>query len=324
MTGRNTRADVIYIGGASRSGSTLIAEALGAQPGVFNGGELALFWRDAARGNHCACGERLTECALWGRALNEVQDQTGIGADDYKMLASVRANLSHTTRPQRLYAMLRDRACWTREERALVESSTVLLNAVKRLADADVVVDASKTLPGMLFHRLMNSSRIGLLHLIRDPRAVAASTLRSRDVQRGNEASLPPGSGLPVAIARWCWANSTTLATSRFRMVSPTVTLRYEDFVEHPDALLYHVCHRFDVPFEPSTLNGRVLHLPHQSHAAVGNPRRGSQTTPIVLDDRWQTELSTTQQHIVRAITWPLYGTMGSTNRSLRGWYGTS
>ena len=297
--------DVIYVAGPARSGSTLLGEILGSQPGVFNAGELSLFWRDAARGNSCACGEPLTSCILWGAALERVRVRIGLRTDQYQVLADARAELARTTRPRRLTEMVRrDPSNWSAAQRLLVTATAALHEAALRIHGATTLVDTSKTLPALRFHGLLPHRRLTVVHLIRDPRAVVASTMRSRDVLRGNPGSLPPGGNLGMAITRWWWANCTAMVGAR--TTHRALRLRYEDLIASPAARTREVCETAGIGFDATTLADSVLRPPTRSHAAVGNPRRGAELTPLTLDDRWRHELSPQLQYLIRAVTWPL------------------
>ena len=277
---------------------------LGAQPGVLDGGEMALFWRDAARGNTCACGEPLTSCELWGAALRRVQTELGVTPSDYQALARERARISRTTRPLRLIAMRRKPATWTASEQRLIEATSLLIDAALDEAGAEVLVDTSKTLPALLFQQLTPQRPLTLVHLIRDARAVVASTVRSRAVVRGNDESLPPGGSLTTAIGRWLWSNLT--ATIGRRMLRTGRKVRYEALMASPEAVVRSICQDAGIAYDPATLVGDELRSNTPSHAAVGNPRRGAAVTQLVADERWRTELPRSSQHLVRAATWPL------------------
>ncbi|MGH2812195.1 MAG: hypothetical protein ACRDI1_05730, partial [Actinomycetota bacterium] len=57
---------VLYIGGAGRSGSTLLDLMLGQLPGFFAAGELKYVWdRGLLRNELCGCGSSFRECPFW-------------------------------------------------------------------------------------------------------------------------------------------------------------------------------------------------------------------------------------------------------------------
>ncbi|MDQ3324746.1 MAG: sulfotransferase, partial [Actinomycetota bacterium] len=63
---------IVYVGGWMRSGTTLLCQALGSSPGALALGEVSGVWRAAELGRSCSCGQSITECAVWGAALDSV------------------------------------------------------------------------------------------------------------------------------------------------------------------------------------------------------------------------------------------------------------
>ena len=64
------RVRILYIGGSTRTGSTVLDSLLGAFPGVFSGGELTFLWRYGVReGGRCSCGVAVVSCPVWSEVL---------------------------------------------------------------------------------------------------------------------------------------------------------------------------------------------------------------------------------------------------------------
>lgn len=299
---------VIYIGGAARSGSSLLGEILGAQPGVLNVGELSLFWWAADRGDRCACGEPIRSCQLWGTVLEKLRETHGVHPREYGQLARARAALAHTTRPQRLMKLRSQPEAMSADERRLVEATEALMDTALVERGASVVVDSSKTLAALLFHQLCQPVDLRFVHLVRDPRAVVASTVRSRGVTAGNAESLPPGGSAVTGVVRWSWMNLT--AGVGARMVPRRVRFSYESLMADPESVVQGLCRFADVNFDSDTLEGRQLRLPTASHAAVGNPGRGGRIQELHEDDRWRHELPFATRQLVTVGTWPVRAVM--------------
>jgi hypothetical protein len=295
-------SQVIFIAGAARSGSTLLGDILGAQPEVFNAGELSLFWRDAARGNACACGDPITECEFWKVVLARVQEETGLGSESYAELGTERARLSRTTRPRALTEAIRHPERRTASQQGLIAAYQSLLNGALEEARATYLVDSSKTVPALRFHEL-TAATPQILHMVRDPRAVAASVRGSKDIERGNADSLPPGGGVPTAVIRWLW---TTSAIRAYRRGRDQHVVRYEILAADPERETRRLCELLGICFASRTVAGRTLTMTRaDGHAAVGNPRRGNLQRVIAVDDRWRTQLSPTSARLIRGVTAP-------------------
>lgn len=302
---------LIYLGGAGRSGTTLLSDILGAQPRVFNAGELSLFWRDAARENICACGAPIPQCPVWGAALGAVHDAVGVGPNDWSSLAAVRASLAPTTSIHRVLTLAKQSpSSWPKDVRTLVKATDTLLAAACRLTESNMVVDSSKTVTGLMFDRLWGH-RLSLVHLVRDPRAVVTSARRSRGVLRGNTQSLPPGAGSLVGTLRWLSANSTVLLGSS--LISNRIRASYEDLTTYPIDVLSDITQTLGMEFNPQTLQNNCLTLPRVSHAAVGNPARlDGASRAIATDERWRRHLPTNHARMIHTATSPLQFALGS------------
>ena len=60
---------VLYIGGAGRTGSTLLERLLGQTDGVFAGGEMTFLWYALVGDGLCSCRQRLAECPVWSKVV---------------------------------------------------------------------------------------------------------------------------------------------------------------------------------------------------------------------------------------------------------------
>lgn len=296
---------ILYLAGSPRSGSTLLSDMLGAQPRVFNAGELSLFWRDANRGSSCACGLSIPACPVWGPALRSVERETGLGPESWKTLAHTRAYLS---RPRNILAVLsltrKSRDAWPSEVTQVVHATEALLTSVCDQLGASIVVDSSKTPSGLLFDQLSGRD-VQMVHLVRDPRAVVASSRRSRGVKRHNVQSLPPGAGSLEGTVRWMKSNLASMAIGR--RVPSTLVLTYERLTDDPAATLQRVCRGLNLERSPSAIVDHSLVLQEASHAAVGNPvRQDGRVRRIRPDHRWQSELPLSHAYMIRLVTSPL------------------
>lgn len=65
-----TKITLLYIGGFSRSGSTILSKILGEIDGFFNVGEPLYIWNSMlSRDGICGCGAQISKCKTWNRFL---------------------------------------------------------------------------------------------------------------------------------------------------------------------------------------------------------------------------------------------------------------
>lgn len=67
---------VLYIGGYSRNGSTLLGALLAQRSGAVSGGELGQLFSWAAQERPCTCGLLLSDCPFWGPVIACVEKDT--------------------------------------------------------------------------------------------------------------------------------------------------------------------------------------------------------------------------------------------------------
>ncbi len=290
--------DVCYVLGKGRSGSTLLNMALGELDGVFAAGELRFFWRRGlVEDRRCACGEHITSCEVWGAVAERVAD-----LDAGQLARDSEAIYAWAAGPRLLVGRTGGWDAFRRWSTA----TTRLVDAVRSVTGAEVIVDSSKwpTEPGVL--GLVDGISPYSLLLVRDPRAVAWSGQR---VKPDNDLDGPRDMDRFPAWhsgASWTARNLVAGLTAR-RSPGPRRTLRYEDLTADPAGTLSSI-HRFlgrsgDLG---DALRGRTLTVT-QGHTLAGNPTRlGDGEVTIREDEEWRTGLSRTDRLVAGALTWPL------------------
>lgn len=291
-------ATVLYIAGSGRSGSTLLAAVLGQSPGVVDVGELWKIWRvREEHGRRCGCGLALTTCPFW---LEVSGASPGIFDLDDTLLSTLE-RLGRARSVVRLQGEL-----WThrRDVTAYVKRLARLYEAIAEVAHARVIVDNSKMPGPALAVESIAGLDVRVLHLTRDPRAVAASwQTRKEDVVGGHHLEVRG----PREVAR-AWMTraigTETLVRARathYRRIS------YERFATEPEIVVDEVLHFVgEATGSPAFVGpGKVVLEP--THSTGGNPSRFERyERQIVSDDRWHTELDSATRRKVEWITTPV------------------
>jgi hypothetical protein len=172
-------------------------------------------------------------------------------------------------------------------------------------ANFQVMVDSSKTAWGselmpFRLHRNLDGNFL-LVHIVRDPRAVCWSTVRSVRGQKtpGGEFARPLRS-----VLGWLAAN---LACEIFGLLHSKryIRVRYEDLVRTPQTVLEPIFGR--VGLQPASLDhlGASDNRRHQLH---GNKMRRK---PLSLADlkedvAWKTEMPRLHRWLAAGLSWPL------------------
>jgi hypothetical protein len=142
------------------------------------------------------------------------------------------------------------------------------------------------------------------VHLLRDPRAVAFSWQRKRLWVQSGEAYMsrfgPTRSSL-----MWGARQIATEAVGH-RAPDRYLRLRYEDFVDAPEAVLARILALVGVGTAPRFTDGRKLSL-QRVHGISGNPSRFARgTVELKADDEWLVRMKPADRWIVTMMTVPL------------------
>jgi hypothetical protein len=180
-----------------------------------------------------------------------------------------------------------------------------LYRAIATVSGARLVVDSSKfPAEAALLHE-MAGVRPYLLHLVRDPRAVAYSWSRPTP-HPDRPGRLMRQHSPTVSTLRWLgWNALTELTAAGYR--DRALRLRYEDFVADPRARIQDLLRL--VGLEPPTgpfLDDRTVRLA-ANHTVSGNPSRfRAGNVRIRPDDAWRERLPRRAWLIATALSIPL------------------
>jgi hypothetical protein len=309
---------VVYLAGLGRSGSTLLERLLGEMPGARPAGEVVHLWLRGVRdGERCGCGQPFSSCPFWrdvGQAAFGGWDQV-----DVERITRLRATVDRARfLPLLATARLRRRLQPALDEYVAYYQRTYA--AISQVSGAPVVIDSSKH--ASLAFCLASSPRLDLriIHMIRDSRAVAYSW--SKVVDRP-EASGSQMSTYPAASAALRWNLQNGALQLLACLGTPTLRVRYEDFIRSPAATLSRIAAFAGLPGGPEFgflghgAGGQWQAELSATHTASGNPMRFTTgQVPIRRDDRWQTAMVAAQRRTVTTLTFPLlmrYGYLSGT-----------
>jgi hypothetical protein len=307
---------VLYIGGAGRSGSTLLDLMLGQLPDFFAGGELKYLWeRGLARNELCGCGARFLECPFWSQVGTEAfGGWDNIDVDDVRKLE---VEVDRHARVPLMSAPWMSPSYRQRMERFsdILES---LYRGIQTVSGAKVIVDSTKRPSSAFLLRHVPSVDLRFVHLVRDSRGVAYSW--SKRVVRPEVVKdveyMPSYSPLKGG-ARWFANNSLFHVLGAMRV--PGLRLRYESLVRSPESELRRIVqHALGHPEDVDLgfLGGGGVELT-TNHTVAGNPVRLRKDQSLVLgvDNEWKTKMDPRQRRVILLLTWPLllrYGYIGS------------
>jgi sulfotransferase family protein len=314
------RTRVLYIGGAGRSGSTLLERTLSQLPGVVSAGELRVLWRALlTQDRRCACGAEVPECPFW----QEV-GQRAFGGWRASHLSSLLALQHSVDRHRQLPRLLGRSVSPPRGVGSLSSAWANVFRAIAETASARLVVDSSKYPVHAAILRRSDELDLRVVHLVRDPRGVAHSWAKRGILKPDSTDGLTYMHvfGHGRSAIEWTAYN---LAFHRIRgLGTPTLLLHYESFVRDPVETLGRTLKFAGLPFEPTNLGfmrGDRIALGREQHAIGGNPDRfqGESSIQLELDDAWRRDMPALRRGQVALLAWPLmrrYGYAGQDTRT--------
>jgi hypothetical protein len=154
---------------------------------------------------------------------------------------------------------------------------------------------------------------------VRDPRGVAFSwTKQVRQPERDDGAFMAQWSPAHTAVR---YSSYNLILELLARSGTPTMRMRYEDFIAAPRAETQRVLDLADRNEPLDHIDAATVHL-GSNHNVGGNPMRfKTGEIPLRRDDAWRNELDPRQRRAVSALTWPLrlaYGYTGTQTRPRR------
>ena len=305
---------VVYVAGMGRSGSTVLERLLGQLPGTCPAGELVHLWhRGVIEGERCGCGEAFPDCPFWAKVGAVAFD--GWGNVDPGRVIRLR-NRVDRARLVPLLAAARARRTLQPELDEYVGYYLRVYAAIGQVSGSHLVIDSSKHASLAFCLRGRADLDLRVIHLIRDSRAVAYSWGKS--VPRPETATEDRMWTYPAASAGLRWDVQNAAIQLLSRAGTPTLRVRYEDFVRDPAATVHRIAAfagldcGAEFPFLGTGEAGTWWADLDTAHTVSGNPMRFTTgRVPIRHDTSWRTGMPPGKRRAVTAVTLPLLARYG-------------
>jgi len=296
---------ILFITGASRSGSTMLDRILGQIEGFFSLGEMHHIWQRSFIENQlCGCGVPFKECEFWQSVINRAFG--GFDEVDPEKILKLRYSVQRIRFiPWLGCPKLRS----LRYQRRLSEYGEIwkqLYTAIREVSGSNVLIDSSKSpVHGFILNTIPGID-LYVVHLVRDSRAIAYSWQRAK--------RRPEIHWKEVYMHRMgVWGSVQDVFMSNFlarllgSIVSHYIVIRYEDLVAQPQSVLLQLFEHLgmEVPDLSHLFDDLVINL-ETSHMVSGNPMRFEHgNVRIRVDDEWKQRLSTCKRIAVTTLSWP-------------------
>ncbi len=296
----NKKIKVLFIAGSGRSGSTILDNILGQIDGFFSVGEVHRLWDSGPIENRiCGCGVMLLECPIWSKIL--ASDGTSQTQDMMYM-----QQRGYRTR-HLLRMLMPGGENWLNDQlKEQIDTLRKIYEGIQLTTNSQVIVDSSK-FPSYAFALdTIPEIDLYLLHLVRDPRAVAYSWQRDK-FDPGTGQSLGKMRPYKSSILWTIWNIISEILWRKSRRPGRYLRIHYEELTRNPEKFVGKITQFVDHKDATLPFVGLSEIKLQPTHSVCGNPVRFEQgITKIMPDVRWQKQIKFIDKIIVTGLTWPL------------------
>lgn len=296
---------VLSIVGPGRSGTTIVARVLGETAGFCNVGELRWLWRRGLiERRPCGCGRPLDECPVWSAVVAKVRERRS--ETPAEMAAAQEELASRRHRLRAIRSASRGDGDWPALDRVRAVTRE-LIAGITEVTGGRVIVDSSKRAHDAAVLAGIDGIEHYVLHMVRDPSAVAFSwQRRNKTVRVGGRTRTMSTRRLLPSVQRW---SENCLSAEALRHHVPPerwMFLRYEDFAADPRGSITRLLAFLGESATPPFLDEESVVLGVQHTVAGNTDRFRVGRVRIALDDEWNRRMPRRRRLAVRALTWPL------------------
>ena len=250
--------NIVYLLGAGRSGTTLLATLLNNHDSIKTLGEMHQFFEFLDDDKNCSCGTSLKNCNKWKEAVSSLKSNVN------SKRKFVNQEEKHSKIPGLLAGKTADRKYLTIQEE--------VFSSIHEHRPSKWYVDSSKYIARFLLLKKSKKLNIKGIYVVRDPRGVVYS------FQKKVQTPKRPISAL-------LYYNIINLfGEIAYRMDDDTIKIRYEDLVDKPQETLSRIySHIFDEKIEAEKL-AQYFEIPH---IIGGNRMKVEKRIRLKPDQKW-------------------------------------
>lgn len=280
--------EIIYILGAGRSGSTILATVLHNHDEVQNVGELHQFFSYLKNDDLCSCGMVFSECEYWA----EVKDRL---PETLKNNAARYAELSHQ---MEYHSAIPYYLVGTKPGKSFQKYKQAQESIVQALDNnkGKYILDSAKYMGRYLALRRIFNKDVKGIFLVRDLRGVIWSFKKKVQTQS------PP----LRTLIYYLLTNTLGQVLTWFSPADQILKVRYEDVVEKPEETFKSIGSFLNLDFSEAIKkinNGQSFEI---AHIVGGNRLKKSSEVVLRKDDKWIKNMPGIQKVAYYLLAFPL------------------
>ncbi|MEM9888971.1 MAG: sulfotransferase [Bacteroidota bacterium] len=293
LTSEVEKKKILLITGSGRSGSTLLSKLLNEIEGSFNVNELVFTHLNGVERDYpCNTGDKFSESPIWQKIMAQYGEKNKLDLLKYQphripnTRKLVRAQLSP------FYQTDEASNSYFKDYQQAIKD---LYHAIFEATNATMIIDSSKIAPFVNVVTQMEEFDIYVLHLVRDPRAVAYSwqkTIKRQDVDASTNLFMEKRTPTRSSI-RWQLVNIFA-ASLKEKSNLKYHYLKYEDFARNPAYHLAEILRFLGKSPEEISVKDNQIHLKAIDYGIWGNPnvRQQKDIVKVRYDDTYKEKLS--------------------------------
>ncbi|MDC9724101.1 MAG: sulfotransferase [Urechidicola sp.] len=272
------QTSIIYLLGAGRSGTTLLATVLNSHTDIMTIGEMHQFFEHLEMHKMCSCGDDLKKCIFWETILSELElneIQTRNNARLVELKEKHSNILKYLLNPP--------------QEKEYSKIQEEVFRLVQKQNTSKWLLDSSKYIARFLLLKQNKKNKVKGIYIIRDIRGVINSF--SKQVQTPKS---------PISTILY-YSVINFFAQLTYWLNNDIIKIKYEDFVTNPEQVTNIIYHHI---FE----NNKRVSLPNSfemPHIIGGNRMKANTNITIKKDDNWKQNISRVKQISYYILTFP-------------------
>ena len=303
----NKKQRLIFLSGASHSGTTLTAMLIGAHPNLCCVGELMTPKLGENERYLCSCKTLLEDCSFWagvsknmakrGHEFSISNAKTDIRTDASPYVLKLLKPLVRSPSMELIRdSLLSLSPAWRRQLPKLMQRNADYVSSILEKTGAEAVVDSSKI--GTRLKYLLKNENIDVqvIWVVRDGRGVSLAYKNPSQYADAKDPKLrgggsgetqEKGRGITAAAREWVRSNQETEALLATMPKDKWIKVHYEDICNSTEKTLNKIYEFIGVEPDKKRLDFKTV-----EHHVVGNGMRLDSSEEIKIDDQWKTKLT--------------------------------
>ena len=271
---------IVYLLGAGRSGTTLLATVLNTIEGIRTIGEMHQFPEYARHNKDCSCGKPLRSCPFWGRIISDLD----LSVEEMEQLLDI---ASREEQHRNIPALLLGK----KPKPAYAEFQGRIFDSCQKASGTMHLLDSSKYIARFLLLNRIPALKVTGIYLVRDVRGVVESF--GKNVQT-------PKNPLQALLY---YGLINMVGELVYRLYGNVIKVRYEDFIADPLKEARRIVRHIYGGEPPPQELPETFEMPH---IVGGNRMKAMKTVSINKQDGWHNRLSRLKRHLYYLAAFPL------------------